>query len=89
MELRYPLSLNPNSSIYLLSFLQGGNSWGSFDDFNPFDMRRSAGFGARIFLPMFGLLGFDYGWGFDKELGLNATTGQYGKFSIILGFEPE
>ncbi len=89
MELRYPLSLNPNSSIYLLSFLQGGNSWGSFDDFNPFDMRRSAGFGARIFLPMFGLLGFDYGWGFDKELGLNATAGQYGKFSIILGFEPE
>ena len=89
MELRYPLSLNPNSSIYFLSFLQGGNSWGTFEDFNPFDMRRSAGFGARIFLPMFGLLGFDYGWGFDKELGNNATAGQYGKFSIILGFEPE
>jgi len=89
MELRYPLSLNPNSSIYFLSFIQGGNSWGSFEDFNPFDMRRSAGFGARIFLPMFGLLGFDYGWGFDRELGSNATVGQYGKFSIILGFEPE
>lgn len=89
MELRYPLSLNPNSSIYLLSFLQGGNSWASFDDFNPFDMKRSAGFGARIFLPMFGLLGFDYGWGFDRDLGPEATPGQYGKFSIILGFEPE
>lgn len=89
MELRYPLSLNPNSSIYLLTFLQGGNSWAEFDQFNPFDMRRSAGFGARIFLPMFGLLGFDYGWGFDKDLGSEASIGQYGKFSIILGFEPE
>lgn len=89
LELRYPLSLNPNSSIYLLTFLQGGNSWGSFDDFNPFDMKRSAGLGARVFLPMFGLLGFDYGWGFDKSLPSDATASQYGKFSIILGFEPE
>ncbi len=85
MELRYPLSLNPNSSIYVHSFVQGGNTWSRFSDFNPFDVQRSAGFGLRVFLPMFGLLGFDYGWGFDK----NITTGSYGQFNIILGFEPE
>ncbi len=85
MELRYPLSLNPSSSIYVHSFVQGGNIWTSFDDFNPFDVQRSAGFGLRVFLPMFGLLGFDYGWGFDK----NITSGSFGQFNIILGFEPE
>lgn len=83
MELRYPLSLNPNSSIYVHTFVQGGNSWASFKDFNPFELNRSAGFGLRVFLPMFGLLGFDYGWGFDK------IGGNYGQFNIILGFEPE
>ena len=86
MELRYPLSTNPNSTIYMHTFLQGGNAWGSFDDFNPFDMRRSVGGGLRVFLPMFGLLGFDYGFGIDKQL-----TGDegYGRFSIVLGFEPD
>ena len=84
VELRYPLSLNPNSTIFGLAFLEGGNSWNGFQNFNPFDMKRAAGFGLRVFLPMFGLLGFDYGWGFDKIL-----TDQYGKFSVILGFEPE
>ena len=88
VELRYPLSTNPNSAIYVHTFVQGGNVWTDFNDFNPFDLKRSAGFGARVFLPMFGLLGFDYGWGFDREL--NPTTqGGFGKFSIILGFEPE
>jgi outer membrane protein insertion porin family len=89
VELRYPLSLNPNSTIYVTTFLQGGNTYQSFKDFNPFDLKRSAGFGARVFLPMFGLLGFDYGFGFDRNLGPNATPGQYGKFNIVLGFEPE
>jgi outer membrane protein insertion porin family len=86
LEMRYPLSLNPNSTIFVTSWVQGGNAYKSFDDYNPFDLKRSAGFGARVFLPMFGLLGFDYGWGFDKVL-----TGQnaYGKFNIVLGFEPE
>ena len=86
LELRYPLSLNPTSTIYMHTFLQGGNSWGNFDEFNPFDIKRSVGGGLRVFLPMFGLLGFDYGFGIDKQL-----TGQkgYGKFSIILGFEPD
>lgn len=91
VELRYPLSLNPSSTIYALTFLQGGNSWNSFKDFNPFDMKRSAGLGLRVFLPMFGLLGFDYGWGFDKPELINqgAKWSEYGRFSIILGFEPE
>jgi len=88
VELRYPLSTNPNSAIYLHTFVQGGNSWSSFKEFNPFDLRRSAGFGVRVFLPMFGLLGFDYGWGFDKDP--NAVGfGGYGQFNIVLGFEPE
>lgn len=86
LELRYPLSLNPNSTIYMTGFMQGGNSWGSFKDFNPYDMKRSVGFGLRVFLPMFGLLGFDYGFGIDKEI--NSNQG-YGKFNIILGFEPD
>lgn len=86
LELRYPLSLNPTSTIYMTTFLQGGNAWGSFDDFNPFEMRRSVGAGLRVFLPMFGLLGFDYGFGIDKQL--TGDSG-YGKFSIVLGFEPD
>lgn len=82
VELRYPLSLNPNSSFYVHTFVQGGNAWNSFKEFNPFEMQRSAGFGMRVFLPMFGLLGFDYGFGFDK-------TANFGKFNIVLGFEPD
>ena len=91
MELRYPLSLNPSSTIYVAAFLQGGNAWSEFRDFNPFEIKRSAGFGARIFLPMFGLLGFDYAWGFDRTRGIpdNAGIGDYAKFNIILGFEPD
>lgn len=88
-ELRYPLSLNPNSTIYMTSFLQGGNAWNSFREFNPFDVQRSAGMGLRVFLPMFGLLGFDYGFGFDRNLGADAGWREYGKFNIVIGFEPE
>jgi outer membrane protein insertion porin family len=87
MELRYPLSLNPTSTIYVLGFVQGGNAWRNISDFNPFDFKRSAGLGLRVFLPMFGTLGFDYGIGFDKS---GARTLQnLGDFNIILGFEPE
>ena len=89
VELRYPLSLNPNSTIFVTTFLQGGNAWARFSDFNPFEMRRSVGVGMRVFLPMFGLLGFNYGWGFDKDLPEGAGLGEYGQFNIILGFEPE
>ena len=92
VELRYPLSLNPNSTIYAQVFAEGGNSWGSFDEFNPFDVRRTAGVGLRIFLPMFGMLGFDYGIGFDKTRPSN-STGSYlsdkARFSVVLGVEPE
>ena len=88
LELRYPLSLNPNSSIYVHGFLQGGNAWSSFREFNPFDINRSAGLGLRVFLPMFGLLGFDYGWGFDKDPNAPGFS-NYGQFNIVLGFEPE
>jgi outer membrane protein insertion porin family len=66
MELRYPISLNPSATIYGLSFLEAGNSWSSIKEFNPFDLKRSAGVGLRFFLPMFGMLGFDYGWRFDE-----------------------
>ena len=88
VELRYPLSLNPSSTIYVLGFVQGGNAWSSLRDFNPFDVKRSAGFGVRVFLPMFGVLGFDYGIGFDK-ITPTRTLKDLAKFNIVLGFEPE
>ena len=93
IELRYPLTTNPNSTIYALLFAQGGNAWNSIRDFNPFDWKRSFGGGVRVFLPMFGTLGFDYGFGFDNENIRNANPDaklwDYGNFNIILGFEPE
>ncbi|HMN90062.1 MAG TPA: outer membrane protein assembly factor BamA [Saprospiraceae bacterium] len=87
LELRYPISLNPSSTIFVHSFLQGGNAWRQIRDFNPFDIRRSAGFGVRVFLPMFGVLGFDYGVGFDKDG--PRTLQNLARFNIVLGFEPE
>ena len=65
LELRYPLSLNPSATIYGLAFIEAGNTYGSLRDFNPFNVKRSAGAGVRIFLPMFGMLGVDFAWGFD------------------------
>ncbi len=64
-ELRYPFTLNPSATIYGLAFAEAGNSWNSFSTFNPFEVKRTAGFGVRIFLPMFGLLGLDWGYRFD------------------------
>jgi outer membrane protein insertion porin family len=66
MELRYPLMLSPASTIYILAFADAGNAWREFNEFNPFDLKRSVGAGVRIFLPMIGLLGVDYGYGFDS-----------------------
>lgn len=90
VELRYPISLNPSSTIYVMAFAQAGNAWQNFESYNPFELKRSAGMGLRVFLPMFGMLGFDYGLGFDKP---NATGdsffSKYGNFNIVLGFEPE
>lgn len=65
LELRYPVSLNPSATIYALAFLEGGNTYEGFSKFDPFDVKRSAGMGVRIFLPMFGMLGVDFAWGFD------------------------
>ena len=65
VELRYPISLNPSATIYALMFAEAGNSWDSFNKFDPFNVKRSAGFGVRLFLPMFGMLGVDFAWGFD------------------------
>jgi outer membrane protein insertion porin family len=68
MELRYPLTLKPSASIFGLAFLEAGNSFNNFQGFNPFQLRRSAGVGLRIFMPAFGLLGIDFGYGFDEDL---------------------
>jgi outer membrane protein insertion porin family len=81
-ELRYPVSLNPQASIFVLGFAEAGNSWGSYQDFNPFKLRRSAGVGARIFMAAFGLLGIDYGYGFDSIPGLNNKGRKTFTFSI-------
>lgn len=64
-ELRFPVSLNPQATIYTLAFAQAGNTWRNFDEFNPFRLYRSAGVGLRLFLPMFGPMGLDYGWRLD------------------------
>ena len=67
-ELRYPITLKPSASIFALSFLEAGNSYNDFKQYNPFEMKRSAGFGVRIFMPAFGLLGIDFGYGFDNSV---------------------
>lgn len=77
-ELRYPLSTNPSATIYLLSFLDAGKTWADAREFNPFQVYRSAGVGMRIFLPMFGLLGLDYGWRLDDiPTAPNMARGQF------------
>ncbi len=88
MELRYPFSTSASSTIYGLAFFEAANGWYNFKEYNPFKLRRSAGVGVRFFLPMFGLLGFDYGIGFDRY---NKTSGFKGaaKFTFMLGQEPE
>jgi outer membrane protein insertion porin family len=94
VELRYPISLNQSATIYALVFADAGNYWNKISDYRPYDLARSAGVGVRVFLPMFGLLGFDYGLGFDREkFGLTPAGknifAKYGQFRIILGREPE
>lgn len=82
LELRYPFSLNPSATIYGLTFLEAGNSWLGFGEFNPFEVKRSAGVGVRIFLPMFGLLGLDWGYGFDPIYGMPSANKSQFHFSI-------
>ena len=79
VELRYPVILQPQSTIFVLAFLEGGNCWSDIREFNPFQIKRSAGVGVRVFLPMIGLLGVDWGYGFD-----DATNGG-SQFHFVLG----
>ena len=79
VELRYPVILQPQSTIFVLAFLEGGNCWSDIREFNPFQIKRSAGVGVRVFLPMIGLLGVDWGWGFD-----DAVNGG-SQFHFVLG----
>ena len=79
IELRYPLVLQPQSTIFALAFLEGGNCWSDIREFNPFQIKRSAGVGVRIFLPMIGLLGVDWGYGFDD------TRNGGSHFHFVLG----
>lgn len=82
LELRYPLSLNPQATIYALTFLEAGNCWLGFKNFDPFEVKRSAGLGVRIYLPMFGLLGLDWGYGFDDVFGTTGDNHSQFHFSI-------
>ena len=84
LELRYPFMLG-NTTIYGLTFLEGGNAWYDTKKFNPFDMKRSAGVGVRIFLPMVGMMGIDWAYGFDKALSTGTKGGS--QFHFILGQE--
>ncbi len=84
LELRYPFMLG-NTTIYGLAFLEGGNAWSETKKFNPFDMKRSGGAGVRIFLPMVGLMGIDWAYGFDKTLSTGVNGGS--QFHFILGQE--
>lgn len=78
MELRFPVTLNPQATIYVLGFTEAGNSWNYLKDYDPFNLKRSAGLGVRVYLPMFGLLGFDYGWRLDNvPTAPNMVKGQF------------
>ncbi len=88
LELRYPLSLNPSSTIYAVGFFEAANGWYDVKDYNPFKLRKSAGIGMRFFLPMFGLLGFDYGIGLDRYTE-GAKIKDISRFTFMLGFEAE
>ena len=88
LEMRYPLSTNPSSTIFGLAFFEAANGWYDFKDYNPFKLRRSTGLGMRFFLPMFGLLGFDYGVGLDRYFP-GARLRDVTRFTFMLGFEPE
>ncbi len=88
LELRYPFSTSASSTIYGLAFFEAANGWYDFKTYNPFKLRRSAGLGMRFFLPMFGLLGFDYGVGFDRFSPGGGIKGA-AKFTFMLGQEPE
>lgn len=83
MEVRYPVSLNPAATIFVLGFLEGGNNWSNYAEYNPYNLKRSAGFGAKIFMPAFGLIGLDWGYGFDEVP--NVPGANKGRFHFTIG----
>ena len=82
IELRFPVVMQPSSTIFVVTFAEAGNAWYNFDTYNPFGLKRTAGIGVRAFLPMFGMLGIDWGYGFDHD---NKNGGRKGEFQFILG----
>ena len=83
LELRYPLSLNPTATLFALAFVEAGNAWYDIKKFNPFDVKRSAGVGVRIYMPMIGMLGVDWGYGFDEIPGVTGSNGS--QFHFVIG----
>lgn len=82
LELRYPITMGQQAKIFALGFLEAGNTWDNTKEFKPFELKRSAGFGVRIFMSAFGMLGFDFGYGFDKTLYSNEPSGWQTHFII-------
>ena len=83
LELHFPFLLQPSTTIYGLAFVEAGNAWQNIKDFNPFSVKRSAGAGVRVYLPMIGMLGIDWAYGFDKVFGNRGGS----HFHFILGQE--
>jgi len=87
LEFRYPFLLESNSTIYGVAFVEAGNAWMQLRDFNPFDLKRSAGVGARILLPMIGLIGVDWAYGFDTVTGRGTRMRGGNQFHFVIGHE--
>ena len=85
LEIRQPLTLNQAAPIWMVGFLEAGNNWFGMKNYNPFDLKRSAGVGIRVMVPMIGLLGVDWGYGFDPETGQTQRAGS--NFAILFGQE--
>ena len=87
LEMRYPITLNPSATVFVLSFAEAGNNFGSYREFNPYKLYRSVGVGARVFMAAFGLLGFDYGYGLDNFPVTPGSAGspRGGRFHFIIG----
>ena len=82
MELRYPITTGAAATIYVLAFGEAGNSWDNYQTFSPFDTYKAAGFGARLFMPAFGLIGLNWGYGFDTLPGSTEPSGMQFQFTI-------
>jgi outer membrane protein insertion porin family len=82
LELRYPVSTSQSATIYGFLFTEAGNNWGSFKEFNPFNLYKSAGAGVRLFMPAFGLIGLNWGYGFDTLPGESKKSGAQFHFTI-------